>query len=104
MFFGWGTSDKEWYGALGMMAWSIGVQWILLEQNDVMTSNQNFVTFHFIFSWHGLTRDAKTHLKGKNVALKGMRGALWKIMGIMEKAMSVSRQGKSKLPPKNKIK
>ncbi len=102
MFFGWGTSDKEWWGALGMMAWSIRLQWILLGQNDVMTNNQNFVTFHFIFSWHGLARDAETHQKGKNVALRGMRGALGKMMGIMEKAMSASRQGKSKPSPKQK--
>jgi hypothetical protein len=91
-------------GALGMRAWSIGVQWILLGQNDVIANNQNFVNFHFIFSWHELTRDADTHRKGKNVPLRGMRGTLWKMMGIMEKAMSVSRQGKSNPPPKQKNK
>jgi hypothetical protein len=69
---------------------------------DLMTNNQNFVTFHFIFTWHGLTRDANTHQKGKNVALRGMRGALGKMVDIMEKAMSVSRQGKSKPPPQQK--
>jgi hypothetical protein len=47
---------------------------------------------------------AETHQKGKNVALRGMRGALGKMMGIMEKALSASRQGKSKPSPEQKIK
>jgi hypothetical protein len=74
---------------------SFGAKWCDDKQSK-------FCHFSFYFQLTWTNKRCWNTSERKKCSIERDEGALGKMMGIMEKAMSVSRQGKSKPPPKQK--